>query len=219
MDFRYKHSRVKQYLKEGRALRIETVINKPYHIGVLARLEHLPELITKCRAVNRRLLMIERAGQGCAIVEAEATQVVGHLVGRVLAPEQPGDQPAKACVGEAGDGVDEHGEGTGQGHGAWVPEAQGSGSLALPYVGLVDALEQRRADGLIERIPKTNTYTLTADGLRVAVFYTKLYGRLLRPLVAAADQPPAPIQLRRAMATIDHVIADYVDNARLGAAA
>lgn len=29
MDFAYKHSRVKQYLKEGRALRIETVINKP----------------------------------------------------------------------------------------------------------------------------------------------------------------------------------------------
>jgi len=27
MDFSYKHSRVKQYLKEGRALRIETVIN------------------------------------------------------------------------------------------------------------------------------------------------------------------------------------------------
>jgi hypothetical protein len=30
MDFRYKHSRVKQYLKEGRALRIETVINKAW---------------------------------------------------------------------------------------------------------------------------------------------------------------------------------------------
>ncbi len=29
MDFSYKHSRVKRYLKEGRALRIETVINKP----------------------------------------------------------------------------------------------------------------------------------------------------------------------------------------------
>ena len=36
MDFRYKNSRVKQYLKEGRALRIETVINKPKDIGVLA---------------------------------------------------------------------------------------------------------------------------------------------------------------------------------------
>src|SRR5216684_8529393 len=29
IDFSFKHSRVKQYLKEGRALRIETVINKP----------------------------------------------------------------------------------------------------------------------------------------------------------------------------------------------
>ena len=42
IDFTFKHSRVKQYLKEGRALRIETVINKPKDIGVLARLEHLP---------------------------------------------------------------------------------------------------------------------------------------------------------------------------------
>ena len=45
MDFSYKHSRVKQYLKEGRALRIETVINKPADLGILARLEHLPELV------------------------------------------------------------------------------------------------------------------------------------------------------------------------------
>src|SRR5580692_3390621 len=70
MDFRYKHSRVKQYLKEGRALRIETVVNKPADVGVLARLEHLPELIDKGRQVNDRLLMIERAGQGCAIGSA-----------------------------------------------------------------------------------------------------------------------------------------------------
>ena len=34
-----------------------------------------------------------------------------------------------------------------RGHDAWIAEAQGSGSLALPYVGLVDALEERRADG------------------------------------------------------------------------
>jgi hypothetical protein len=70
MDFAYKHSRVKQYLKQGRALRIETVINKPYDLGVLARLEHLPELVAKARAVNGRLLMIQRAGQGCAIETA-----------------------------------------------------------------------------------------------------------------------------------------------------
>jgi hypothetical protein len=70
MDFRYKHSRVKQSLKEGRAYRIETVINKPSDLGMLARLEHLSELVDKARPVNHRVLMIERAGQGCAIGSA-----------------------------------------------------------------------------------------------------------------------------------------------------
>ncbi len=70
IDLRYKHSRVKQYLKEGRALRIETVVNKPSDIGILARLEHLPELVAKARGVNGRLLTMERAGQGCAIGSA-----------------------------------------------------------------------------------------------------------------------------------------------------
>lgn len=34
--------------------------------------------------------------------------------------------------------MDDTAQGAGQGHGAWIPEAQGSGSLALPVVGLVD---------------------------------------------------------------------------------
>ena len=67
LAFSYKHSRVRQYPKEGRALRVETVINKPSDIGGLARIEHLPELVERARQVNGRLLMIERAGQGCAI--------------------------------------------------------------------------------------------------------------------------------------------------------
>ena len=50
IDFRYKHSRVKQYLKDGRALRIETVINRPDDLDVKRRLHHLPELIDKARA-------------------------------------------------------------------------------------------------------------------------------------------------------------------------
>ena len=70
IEFRYKHSRVKQYLKGGRALRIETVINKPSDLDVAARLHHLPELIDKARGVNQRLLMIEKAGQSCAIGSA-----------------------------------------------------------------------------------------------------------------------------------------------------
>ena len=57
IDFRYKHCRIKEYLKEGRALRIETVVNAPNDLGVQARLENLPELQAKARAANRRLLI------------------------------------------------------------------------------------------------------------------------------------------------------------------
>ena len=41
----YKHSRSKEYFKEGRALRIETVVNDPTDLGVQRRLVHLPELV------------------------------------------------------------------------------------------------------------------------------------------------------------------------------
>src|SRR5207245_7562846 len=77
LELRYKQSRVKQYLKESRALRVETVINSPSDIDVKRRIAHLPELREKARAVNHRLLMIERAGQGCAIGSAlfERTQL------------------------------------------------------------------------------------------------------------------------------------------------
>ena len=63
----YKHSRIKQYLKDGRALRIETVINSPDDLGCHRRLPHLPELQAKARAVNARLLDTERVGQGCVL--------------------------------------------------------------------------------------------------------------------------------------------------------
>ena len=73
-------------------------------------------------------------------------------------------------------------------------------------------------NGLIERTPHTNTYTLSPDGQRVAIFYTKVHDRLLRPLLAA-NAPPAPVELRQALRTIDHHVHSYIDNARLGTAA
>jgi hypothetical protein len=63
----YKHSRVKQYLKDGRALRIETVINDPGDLICKRRLQHLDDLQAKARAVNARLLDTERVGQGCVL--------------------------------------------------------------------------------------------------------------------------------------------------------
>jgi predicted MarR family transcription regulator len=79
-------------------------------------------------------------------------------------------------------------------------------------------LRRLRLHGLIERQGRTNCYALTPEGQRVVVFYTKLHTRLLHPLLAA-DQPPAPLELRRALATISRVMDDYITNARLGIAA
>src|SRR6266545_1938748 len=59
--------RTKQYLKDGRALRIETVINSPGDLLCKRRLQHLHELQAKARAVNARLLDTERVGQGCVL--------------------------------------------------------------------------------------------------------------------------------------------------------
>jgi hypothetical protein len=59
---------------------------------------------------------------------------------------------------------------------------------------------------------------LTADGIRIAVFSTKLYNRLLVPLTAT-DQPQAPAGLRAALATITRHVDDYAARARLPRAA
>ena len=52
----YKHSRIKEYLKEGRALRIETVCNSPTDLGCNRRLHNLPELQAKAVPFRPRSL-------------------------------------------------------------------------------------------------------------------------------------------------------------------
>jgi len=79
-------------------------------------------------------------------------------------------------------------------------------------------LRRLRANGLIRRIEHTHTCALTPDGQRLAIFYTKLHDRLLRPLLAA-DQPQAPSDLRQALTTINNHIEDYITRARLTPAA
>ena len=79
-------------------------------------------------------------------------------------------------------------------------------------------LRRLRLTGLIHRIGHTHRYTLTPDGIRVAVFYTKLHNRLLRPLLAA-DQPQAPPELRAALHAIDQHVDAYITRARLTRAA
>jgi hypothetical protein len=174
IDFAYKHSRVKQYLKEGRALRIETVINKPYDIGVLACLEHLPELAVKARAVNHRLLMIERVGQGCALASPAFERIAHPTVdteGRRTPALRFGDPRVMALAGALCVMVHAVTGFTNKSLRSLVAGLLGAGytSAQMTY-----DLRRLRLHGLITRLPGTHTYVTTPQGLRVAVFYTKL---------------------------------------------
>ena len=75
-------------------------------------------------------------------------------------------------------------------------------------------LSRLARNGLIARIPHRNLYALTGDGLRFAVFYTKVHDRMLRPLMAG-DQPQAPPPLRAALRVIDAEVSRRLAAARL----
>jgi hypothetical protein len=217
IDFRYKHCRIKQYLKDGRALRVETVINDPSDLDVRRRLEHLPELVAKARQVNQRLLIIERAGQSCAIGSAlfERLHLPYDREGQRTGALRFGDTRAMALARALCHQLHAVAGFTNKTLRALV-----AAHLGQPYnqSRMSYDLRRLRLHGLIQRLPHTNTYVLTPDGIRAAVFYSKLQNRLLRPLLEA-DKPPAPTNVRHALATLERAVNDYVHSARLAPAA
>jgi hypothetical protein len=209
----YKHSRIKEYLKEGRALRIETVCNSPTDLGCQRRLRHLPELQAKARAANRRLLAIQRAGQGCALATALFERIAlpsveeGHRTGAL----RFGDPRVMALVGALCIAINAAAGFTNR-----SLRAQVAGLLGTPYSAsqMTYDLRRLRRKGLIRRVEHSHSYALTADGVRVAIFYTKVYGRVLRPLLAT-DHPPTSPELRQALRVLDNHVAASIARARL----
>jgi hypothetical protein len=213
----YKHSRIKQYLKDGRAMRIETVINAPRDLGCNARLPNLEVLQAKARAANHRILEAERAGQGTVLASPAFERIAHPSVdadGRRTPALRFGDPRVMALAGAlcttllAATGITNK-----------SLRALMTGLLHTPYTPgqMTYDLRRLRMTGLIHRIDRTNRYILTPDGIKVTVFYTKLHNRLLRPLLAA-DQPQAPPELRAALRAIDQHIDDYITRARLAPA-
>ncbi|TQM04024.1 hypothetical protein [Pseudonocardia kunmingensis] len=213
----YKHSRIKQYLKDGRALRIETVVNDTADLGCLRRLHHLPELQARARAANRRLLDTERVGQGC-VLASPAFERIAHPTrtreGRRAPALRFGDPRVQALAGALC-------------HTLLAVTGITNKSLRALMTGLLVEpnhtnysisrasydLTRLRRNGLIERLPGRNLYRLTPDGLAFAIFYSKVHNRVLRPLLATTDAPHAPPPLKAALRTIDTQI-----DARLAAA-
>jgi hypothetical protein len=191
MNAFYRHSRVKQYLKDGRALRIETVINDAYDIGCQRRLHNLDEVHARARAINNRMLDTERAGQACVLANPVFERIAHPSVdadGRRATAMRFGDSRVQALAGAlsvtlcAVTGITNR-----------SLRALMTGLLGAPY-GMTQAsydLARIRRNGLIVRRPHANTYDLTPDGLAFAIFYTKVHDRVLTPLFAAG-QPQTP---------------------------
>jgi hypothetical protein len=217
IDFFYKHCRVKLYLKEGRALRIETVINDADDLDILKGLPHLPEVQRAGRQINARVLTMLRVGQSCAVENALFAGVSRpyHRDGQRTGALRFGDARVMALAGalcltvHAVAGFDNR-----------RLRALVAGLLGTTYTTsqMTYDLRRLRLHGLIARLPHSNTYFLTPDGMRVALFYTKVHDRLLTPLLAA-DRPPAPQPLRTALRLLDDSLDTYIDHARIRRAA
>jgi hypothetical protein len=80
-------------------------------------------------------------------------------------------------------------------------------------------LRRLRLHGLIVRQPKTHRYCLTDFGLRVTLFFTRTYSRLLRPGLAhlTAELPTAPSPLRQAFENLDLAITHWITQHKLAA--
>jgi hypothetical protein len=214
----YKSSRLKQYLKDGVALRIETVINSPKDLRCNRLLQNLPELQDKARAINARLLHTETVGQGTALVSPVIERITRPTLtgeGRKAPALRFGDLRVQALAGAiacmlfAVTGITNK-----------TLRGLMTGLLHRPYSmnqASYDLARLARND-LIRRVPGRNRYTLTRDGLLFAHFYTKVYDHILRPLMAP-DRPNAPPELAAALATLDQLAAGHIAQARLPTAA
>jgi len=194
LRFRYKHTDIKQYLKEGRALRTETTFNDSYDFEIGRSIDNLPALHTKGNEINARLLEVERGTEEARLAGPELTDLVlpARMAGRPVPALRFGDPRVMAL------------------HAALVAIAhQAAGFSNAQLRRLVAALLTVREEeyssarmtydlgrlaghGLIERLPRTHRYRLTDAGLRQSAFLTKLADRVLDPGIARSGPPRPP---------------------------
>jgi len=210
----YKNSRVKQYLKDGVAMRVETVVNSPKDLRCNRRLANLPELQAKARAINARLLETETAGQGTALVSPVIERITRPTLtqdGRKAPALRSGDLRVQALAGAVAAMLF-----TVTGITNRSLRALMTGLLHRPYSMNQASYDLSRLarNGLIARVPGSNRYTLTRDGLLFAHFYTKVYDHVLRPLMAP-DRPNAPPELAAALDTLDRLAISHIAKARV----
>jgi len=217
----YKGTRIKQYHKEGRALRTETTINNTYDFYIGKNLRNLPALRRIGFQANRRLLQVQRISHDCILAE-EAFQKINR-------PLQLGSQRAPAL--RFADP---------QVQALWralllfqlLPSGFSNRQLRQHFASLLGQkpdrlspgqmtyqLRRLRLHGMIERIPKTHRYCITHLGLRTAWFCTRIYSRILRPGLGTSlpELSPPNSSLRHCFDKLDQEITAWINHTKLAA--
>jgi len=194
----YKSSRIKQYFKEGRALRTETVICDTHDFGIGRRVcaKNWKALRSVGESANRRLCDAEaqdaRPAPDVATLE-RVTQPSLNPDGLYAPALRFGDSRVMAVLAALVgfthliDGFT---------NAQLVRRA--AALLGAPYTARQATYDLRRLKrkGLIRRLQNTHRYELTTMGRAVAVLFTKTYARVLTPGLAILD-PALPEDVKR----------------------
>ena len=218
----YKHSKVKQYFKDGRALRTETTVNDPYDFGVGRMLtgENWRALIDIGEQTNQRLLDAQLAACQCAPdpVALQAIVLPSEHDGQRAPGLRFGDPRVMALLACLC-------------HYEHLFNGLTNRSLRELIAGLIPGYTARQATydlrrvrrkGLLRRIPRSQRYELTNEGRRIAVFFTKTYTRIVNPALAELDpQLPNQIARRSALARswrdFERALDDRIEQAAIAA--
>ena len=217
LHVQYKRSKVKQYHKEGQALRTETTINDTYDFAIGRALRNLPALREIGFTANRRLLRVESLSHDCLIGEDQLATVMQPVVidDQRAAGLRFGDRRVHAlfhtlCLFALLPTGFRHRD-------IRVHVGQLLGRALDDYTTgqMTYDLRRLRLHGLIERLPQSHRYRITTKGAQIAMLYVRLYARALRP--AASLQPAGSPRGRHAFARLDASLAAFLEEVQLAA--
>ena len=217
----YKRTRIKQYFKEGRALRTETTINNTRDFEIGKRLKNLPKLRKIGFAANRQLLQVEQISHDCTLGEKSFQKLQSPVIAnhQRAAALRFGDPRVLALLqvlvlfcflpeGFRNHMLREH-----------YAQLLGLDPTTLTQGQMTYQLRRLKMHGLIERIRKTHRYQLTPFGQRAALFLSRLYARAIRPGLSFIHPGalPSDHRLQRAFRSLEKHINLFCQQEKLAA--
>jgi hypothetical protein len=206
----YKSARLKQYFKEGLALRTELIVNKAWDFDLRRGLVHLAALRELGFAANRRLLHVQKASPDTLLGDEVFARVTSPCqVGKQRASGLPYGDPVVLVLfhllllfrllpcGFRNKELREH-----------YARLLGKDPQQCTQGQMTYQLRRLRLHGLIARQARTHRYRVTEHGLCVALFFTRSYARMVGPGLAQLAVVPLPpdTHLQRAFAHVERAM-------------